>query len=116
MKRVFDVHTADRVREMLMNEKDVAEKEMFNGLCFMVHDKMCICVTKDTLLCRVGEEKALEELEKGSCSQMIMNGRASKDFVYVPVAENIKLQDLKYWIDLCLKFNPIAKSSKKKTK
>ncbi|WP_090992977.1 TfoX/Sxy family protein [Pedobacter insulae] len=116
MKREFDTRAADQVREMLIDQKDVAEKEMFSGICFMVDEKLCICVTKENLLCRIGEEKVLTELEKGTCSQMVMNGRTSKNFVYVPIAENLRKQDLAYWVNLCLEYNPMAKSSKKKSK
>ena len=114
MKRTFDTKTADRIRDMLVDQKIVAEKEMFNGLCFMVDDKMCICVSSEDLLCRIGAHQAEAELEKGTCRQMIMSGRVSKDFVYVPIAENMRQEELFYWVKLCLDYNPLAKSSKKK--
>lgn len=113
MKRIYDYQMADRIRELLVHQTNVAEKTMFNGLCFMVDDKMLICVTKDDLLCRIGEAEACSELEKGDCRQMIMRGRASKDFVYVPICNIAREKDLRYWVQLCLNFNPKAKSSRK---
>lgn len=114
MKRIYDLHIADRIRELLVDHKDAIEKTMFNGLCFMIDDKMLMCVTKDDLLCRVGEASAAEELEKGTCRQMVMRGRASKDFVYVTIEDVAHEKDLKYWVQLCLNFNPQATSSRKK--
>lgn len=111
---MYDYQMADRIRELLVNQTNVVEKTMFNGLCFMVDDKMLICVAKDDLLCRIGEDSAAKELEKGSCRQMIMSGRASKSFVYVPIEDATHEKDLKHWVQLCLNFNPQAKSSKKK--
>ncbi|MGX5689778.1 TfoX/Sxy family protein [Arcticibacter tournemirensis] len=113
MKRMYDLQMADRIRELLVDHEGVIEKTMFNGLCFMVDDKMLICVTNDDLLCRIGEASAAEELGKGTCRQMIMRGRASKDFVYVPIEGATQQKDLKHWVELCLDFNPQAKSSKK---
>ncbi|MEJ2880362.1 TfoX/Sxy family protein [Pedobacter sp. GR22-6] len=113
MKREYNQEVTDQIRELLVEQKNVVEKEMFNGLCFMVDDKMCICVTKEDLLCRIGQERVEKESELGSCRPMMMNGRVSKDFVYVDLIEIPDQKRLKHWISLCLDFNPIAKASKK---
>ena len=115
MKRTYDELIADRIRELLMDQKKVEEKAMFSGLCFMVDEKMCICVNQQDLLCRIGAEQMEQELEKGACRQMTMNGRASKDFAYVDLIEIREQKSLSYWVDLCLRYNPIAKASKKKS-
>ncbi|WP_316811684.1 TfoX/Sxy family protein [Pedobacter heparinus] len=115
MKRVINEEVADQVRELLVSEQqDVEEKSMFSGNCFLVNGKMCVCVNQENLLCRIGHERVVEELEKGTCSQMVMNGRTSKDFVYVALADITSHRKLAHWIDLCLQFNPIAKASKKR--
>lgn len=92
----------------------VEEKNMFQGLCFMVDEKMCICIRNNTLLCRIGEEQAATELEKDHCRQMINNGRAMKDYVYVDDADTLTPRVLNYWINLCLDFNKEAKPAKRK--
>lgn len=114
MKRVINEQIADQLREMLFDQSDVEEKTMFSGHCFLVNGKMCICVNQDELLCRIGHDRVVEELEKGNARQMLMNGRASKDFVYVDLADVKGIRELAYWIDLCLQFNPQAKMAKKK--
>jgi hypothetical protein len=114
MKRVINEQVADQVRELLVNEADVEEKTMFSGHCFLVNGRMCVCVNQEDLLCRIGHERMLEELENGRCRQMQMNGRASRDFVYVALADINGGMELRYWIDLCLQFNPQAKAAKKK--
>ena len=43
-----------------------------------------------------------------------MNGRVSRDFVYVALADIKGGRELAYWIDLCLQFNSLAKAAKKK--
>ena len=99
---------------MLVYEPDVEEKTMFSGHCFLVNGKMCVCVNQEDLLCRIGKDKVVEELEMGNARQMMMNGRASKDFVYVALADITSSRQLAYCIDLCLQFNSQAKASKKK--
>ena len=38
----FNEKLADRVREIIsVTHKQIQEKRMFGGLCFMVNDKMC---------------------------------------------------------------------------
>jgi len=116
MKRVIHEQIADQVREMLVNQHDVEEKTMFSGHCFLVNGKMCVCVNQVDLLCRIGHDQVAEEIEKGDARQMLMNGRASKDFVYVAIADINGNRGLAYWIDLCLRFNPQAKAAKKKNR
>lgn len=116
MKRVINEQVAEQIRELLLSESDVKEKTMFSGHCFLVNGKMCVCVNQEDLLCRIGHDNAEVELEKGNCRQMVMNGRASRDFVYVALADINNPKKLADWIVLCLQFNPLAKASKKKNK
>jgi|GEM_PF-177507 len=110
----YQLELADRIRELLNTTLPIEEKEMFQGLCFLVDDKMCICTREDHLLCRIGETQVLIEVENGNCRQMIMNGRTMKDFVWVDIDSRINNRDLARWVNLCMAFNPEAKSSKKK--
>ena len=87
---------------------------MMGGLCFMVKDKMCLGVVKDMLMARVGLEMHAEALKKIGCKPMDFTGTPLKGFVFVE-PQGIDLdEDLEYWIDQCLAYNPKAKSSKKK--
>ena len=61
---------ADRIRQLLADQADVQEKKMFQGLCFMVNDKLCVCAREHDILCRIGEEQVLKEIEKDGCTQM----------------------------------------------
>jgi len=112
----YNINLANQVREALVHLADVEEKEMFSGICFMVNGKMCICVSGTEMLCRIGAAQMENALENYYCRQMIINGRPSRDFIFVGEDGFTKKSDLDYWIKLALDFNPIAKSSKKKTK
>lgn len=110
----YDEIIVNRIREALGNDTAVEETKMFQGICFMVHDKMCVCARDNHILCRIGAEQTEIELEKGECRQMISHGRVMKDFVFVDL-ENVKTnQALHYWINLALRFNVYAKPSKRR--
>ncbi len=110
----FDELLADKVREALMNQKDLSEKRMFQGLCFMVNDKMCVCVRDRELMCRIDAEKVENELEKGNCREMVHNEKVMKGYIFVDESGYKKQKDFDHLIDLCLEFNKIAKASKKR--
>ena len=43
----------DRIRESLQKVKNVEEKYMFGGVCYMVNGKMCVGVVEDEMMCRI---------------------------------------------------------------
>lgn len=110
----FDELLANKIREALVNQANVTEKKMFQGLCFMVNDKMCICVRGQELICRIAPEKVESELEKGNCREMIHNRRVMKGYIFVDENGYRNPQDFNRLIDLCLQFNKIAKATRKK--
>lgn len=79
----------------------------------MVDDKMCLGIIKNNLMARVGPENYKNALQKDGCREMDFTGKAMNGFVFVE-PEGIDMDDdLDYWIELCLDFNPFAKSSKR---
>ena len=54
----YNEKLADRTREIIaLTHKNVEEKKMFGGLCFMVNDKMCVGVEKERLMVRLDPAK-----------------------------------------------------------
>ena len=113
----YDEFLADRIRAVLQSKKiSFEEKKMMGGLCYMVDDKMCLGVVKENLMARIDPEIYEEALAKPSSRKMDFTGRPMKGFVFVE-PEGIDFEeDLEYWVQLCLDFNPRASSSKKKKK
>jgi TfoX/Sxy family transcriptional regulator of competence genes len=113
----YNEKLADMTREIISEtQKNVEEKKMFGGLCFMVNDKMCVGVESERLMVRIDPEIYDEVLEKDGCSPMDFTGKVMKGFIYVD-ADAIKTKKkLWYWINLALEYNRIAKPSKKKSK
>jgi TfoX/Sxy family transcriptional regulator of competence genes len=109
----YDKKLADRVREALVDLPDVEEKEMFRGVCFMVNGKMCVCVSGNEMMCRIGGNQVEVALENSYVRQMMMRDKPAKDFVFISEEGFHKQQDFDHWIKLSLDFNPTAKASKK---
>lgn len=112
----YNEKLADRIREALADVPKVEEKKMFRGVTFMVDGKMCVCVSGDEMLCRFNPALQDTVAEKNGFRAMIMKGREYKGYGYVSEQAIKSKKDFDYWINLCLEFNPLAKSSKKKTK
>ena len=106
---------ANMTRELIAaTHKNVEEKAMFGGLCFMVNDKMCVGVEKDRLMVRLDPAMYDEVMEKDGCKPMDFTGRVMKGFVFVDADVLSTKKKLDYWVQLALEYNKIAKASKKK--
>ena len=119
----YDEYMADRVRQIFTEKKvNFVEKKMFAGLCFMVDDKMCCGIhfdkkkNTDLLMARIGEAASEEAMKREGCHPMDFTGRPMKGYVFVTPDGYDSDEDLAYWIQLCVNFNPLAKASKKKKK
>jgi TfoX/Sxy family transcriptional regulator of competence genes len=112
---LYNEKLADRVREFIfLTHKNIEEKKMFGGLCFMVNDKMCVGVEQDRMMVRIDPAKYDEAMEKEGCKPMDFTGKVMKGFVFVDADVLNTKKKLEYWIDLALEYNKIAKVSKKK--
>ncbi len=111
----YDEQLATQIASVLKHKGVSFEaKKMFGGMAFMVDAKMCVGVVGDELMARIGEEAYEDALEREGAKPMMFTGRAMKGFVFVEPEVLEDEQELMYWVQLCLNFNPIAKSSKKK--
>jgi TfoX/Sxy family transcriptional regulator of competence genes len=110
----YDERVANRIREALAGQPLVEEKILFQGLAFMVDEKMCICVRNDVLLCRIGPDEYEAALEINGVQPMIHNGRSMKGYVFVSPEAYGAREAFDRWVAKCLLFNKVAKSSKRK--
>lgn len=110
----YNEKLADRTREIIsLTHKNVEEKKMFGGLCFMVNDKMCVGVENARLMVRIDPAKYDEAMEKEGCKPMDFTGRVMKGYIFVDIAALDTKTKLRYWINLALEYNKVAKPSKK---
>ena len=110
----YDEKLADRVRERIAETyKNIEEKKMFGGLCFMVNDKMCVGVEQERLMLRIDPDHYEEQLEKEGCLPMDFTGRPMKGYVFVDKAVLRSKKQLDFWMGLALDYNKKAKPSRK---
>jgi len=93
---------------------DFEAKKMMGGICFKVDDKMCVCVHEEKIMARIGKDAYDEALKIEGCEQMTFTGREMKGFVFIYPHAYESDEALSFWINKCLMYNPLAKSSKKR--
>lgn len=112
----FDELLARRIHhELEQRSISYHDKKMMGGLCFMINDKMCIGIVKNELMCRIDPDEESNYLKKKGVRPMDFTGRPMKGYLFVHPSVIDRDQDLAYWIQACLEFNPKAKASKKKS-
>lgn len=114
----YDEITAERVRDVLSQRRDVTAKKLMGGLCFMVNGNMCCSVSaRGGLLIRVGAAAHETALGKAHVSAIQMRGRDVTGFVRVAPEGYRTAAALKKWIKLSLDFVATlpAKSSRTKS-
>ncbi|MEM9934526.1 MAG: TfoX/Sxy family protein [Bacteroidota bacterium] len=113
----YDEWLAERISNLLLGRcVSFHDKKMRGGLCLMVDDKMCIGIVKDTLMARIAPQVYEDALKKEGVREMDFTGRPFKGYVFVSPEALGREEELAYWVDACLAFTPLVKSSKKKKK
>jgi TfoX/Sxy family transcriptional regulator of competence genes len=111
----YNEKLANRVREMIaLTHHYVLEKKMFGGLCFMVNEKMCVCVEQERIMVRIDPRVYETALEQDGCVPIDFTGRIMKGYVFVSDTVLTTKSKLQYWVKLALEYNKVAKASKKK--
>ena len=111
----YDENTAARGRKALAGRRDVVEKKLMGGLCFMVNGSMCCSVSgKGGLLVRVEIEAAERVLLEPHVAPMEMGGRVMRGFVRVAPHGYHTDAALKKWIKLGVAAAAARPAKKKK--
>jgi TfoX/Sxy family transcriptional regulator of competence genes len=105
---------AKRVRERFAKLPNIEEKEMMGGLTFMFNNKMCVGIIKNELMCRIDPQLHDTILNRIGCRTMDFTKRPMNGYIMIDETGMKTQNDLDYWLDLALEFNPKAKSSKRK--
>jgi TfoX/Sxy family transcriptional regulator of competence genes len=100
----YDLKTAERVRRILSNRNDVAERRMVGGLSFVVGGSMCCGVTGDALMVRVGAEARERTLARPHVRPMEFAGRPLAGFVLIDAAGYRTDAALAAWVQRALDF------------
>jgi TfoX/Sxy family transcriptional regulator of competence genes len=115
----YDEKTAERVRKVLAGRRDVVEKKLMGGLCFMVKGSMSCSVSgRGGLLVRVDVEAAEPMLLEPHVSPVEMRGRVMRGFVRVAPDGYRTEAALKKWVERGVNAAAArpAKKARKKTR
>lgn len=117
----YDEYLAERISRFFEEAKaNFYTKKMIGGLCFMVNEKMACGIhfdkkkETDLLMARIGEMAHDANIDKKGCHPMDFTGRPMRGYVFVTPEAFDTDDELAYWLNLCLDFNPQAKMSKKR--
>jgi TfoX/Sxy family transcriptional regulator of competence genes len=98
-----DAALAEAMRRALRRRKNIVEKKMFGGICWMQNGKMLCGVETDRFMFRVGVEQQAEALAKPGAAPMDFTGKPMKGFVWVRADQALKI-GLSYWINLASRY------------
>lgn len=94
----YDEALAARVRELLEERPDFAERKMFGGIGFMLGGNMCCGVMNDELIVRLGPEEADAALAGPHVRMFDFTGRPMKGFLLVGAAATGSDDGLDGWV------------------
>jgi TfoX/Sxy family transcriptional regulator of competence genes len=79
----FDEGLAERLAECVPDNLGLIETRMFGGFGYMLNGNMCVGIHKDTLIIRVGKEKAEELLKEPNVRPMDLTKRIMKGWATI---------------------------------
>ncbi|HEY6473797.1 MAG TPA: TfoX/Sxy family protein [Acidimicrobiales bacterium] len=97
----YDEDLAERIRELVANEKGLSEKKMFGGLAFLVGGNMAIAASgQGGILVRVGPEQSERLVATSKASVAVMGGRTMSGWLRVDAADVRTTPQLSKWVSL----------------
>jgi len=100
----YDVTLAKRVGALLRRRKNITQKAMFGGVCFLVNGNMCCGVERDKLVVRVGPEQYEQLLQRRHVKPMDFTGRPLRGFIYVIPGGLKRRESLRVWLEWGLRY------------
>jgi len=95
----YDEVLAERVRELLVAEEDVAEQRMFGGLAFLVRGNMAVAASsRGGLMVRVDPSEGDSLVATTAAEPMEMRGRPMRGWLHLGGASVQTDQQLAEWV------------------
>ena len=99
----FDPHLADLMREALKARRDIQERKMFGGYCWMLRGNMLCGVEVGRYMFRVGKEQEAQALARPGARPMDITGKPMGGFVWVD-ADPALDAELSSWIEFAARY------------
>ena len=98
-----DPHLAELMRGAFAGRRDVGERKMFGGYCWMLNGNMLCGVEVGRFMFRVGPELHAQALARPGASPMDITSKPMKGFVWVDADAALEA-GLDRWIDFASRF------------
>jgi TfoX/Sxy family transcriptional regulator of competence genes len=96
----YDHELANRVRELVAREPNIAEQRMFGGLAFLINGNMSVTVSgQGGLLVRVEPAEADALVDGERVRVAVMGGREMRGWLRVDPTAVSEAGDLTRWVD-----------------
>jgi len=101
----YDEKLAQRIRDLLSDERGVVEKKMFGGLAFLINGNMSVAASgQGGLLVRVDPDNSDVLVKKPGVESMVMRGRPMAGWLRVD-AEAVRTKaQLSAWVRRSVSF------------
>ena len=97
----YDEDLAQRIREMMAQERGLSEKKMFGGLAFLIGGNMAIAASRQGgILVRVGPEQSDKLVATTKATVAVMRGRAMPGWLRVDSDDVRTKTQLSKWVKL----------------
>ena len=97
----YDEDLANRLRELLADERDLTEQRMFGGLAFLIGGNMAIAASREGgVLVRADPERSAKLVESGSARAMNMRGRDLVGWLRVDSHDIRQQRQLAKWVKI----------------
>jgi TfoX/Sxy family transcriptional regulator of competence genes len=94
----YDEDLADRLRELLQDERGLTEKKMFGGLAFLINGNMSVAVSgQGGLLLRVDPDETEKLASRPGARRFEMRGREMDGWLRVEQSAVRTKRDLDRW-------------------
>jgi TfoX/Sxy family transcriptional regulator of competence genes len=100
----YDQDLAARVRAALIGLDGFDEKQMFGGLCFLLHGNMACGLVRDLLIVRVGPAAYVAALAEPHAALFDLTGRPMTGWVQVAQAGLQSQAELSAWVQKGIDF------------
>jgi TfoX/Sxy family transcriptional regulator of competence genes len=87
-----------RINRFVSDWKDTLQKNMFGGVCYLLKGNMFCGVYKDSLILRLGEDRAKRALTMPSVRPFDITGKPMKGWVMVGQDGFRSDEDLERWL------------------
>lgn len=97
----YDEDLARRIRELVVNEADLAERKMFGGLAFLIGGNMAVAASgKGGVMVRVDPAKSDRLVETTNARRVEMRGRPMQGWLRVGPEHLRTKRQLNKWVEL----------------